>query len=118
MSQFSGAKVLKINNADPWDAVEANAKITGSYQAYGTRQTACVLMLVMHTGLLTLATSFFSSYTVGSTGFIYNMGNFAAMSLPLTDSVSLTVQRNGSNHFDTITVSDWAFFSFPSLIYP
>lgn len=38
ISQLSGAKVLHINGEDPFAAVNANAVITGSFQAFGTRQ--------------------------------------------------------------------------------
>lgn len=38
--QLSGARVILINGADPFEAVNANALVTGSYQAFGTRQNA------------------------------------------------------------------------------
>jgi hypothetical protein len=38
--QLSGARVLHINGADPFVAVNESAKITGSYQAFGTRQNS------------------------------------------------------------------------------
>lgn len=38
--QLSGAKVLQINGQDPFVAVNANALITGSFQALGTRQNS------------------------------------------------------------------------------
>ena len=38
--KLSGAKVLRINGADPFVAVNKNAKITGGYQAFGTRQNS------------------------------------------------------------------------------
>jgi hypothetical protein len=38
--QLSGAKVLKINGQDPFIAVNENAEVTGSYQAFGTRQNS------------------------------------------------------------------------------
>jgi len=38
--QLSGARVLRINGADPFDAVNENANITGGYQALGTRQNS------------------------------------------------------------------------------
>ena len=41
--QLNGAKVLLINGLDPYVSVNANTLITGSYQAYGTRQNAYVL---------------------------------------------------------------------------
>ncbi|THH30886.1 hypothetical protein EUX98_g3273 [Antrodiella citrinella] len=87
LSSLSGAKVLKINGADPFDAVDANALITGSFQGFGTRQN-----------------SFFATYNLGSTGFTYSMGNFGQLSLPLADSVTLEIQRNNSITVDTITL--------------
>lgn len=41
--QLSGAKVLQINGQDPFVAVNANALITGSFQALGTRQNSYVI---------------------------------------------------------------------------
>ncbi|KAH9478024.1 Peptidase S41 family protein ustP [Psilocybe cubensis] len=76
LSTLSGAKVLQINGQDPFVAVNANALITGSFQALGTRQN-----------------SFFSSYQRSTTGWNYVMGNFAQQSLPLSDSVTLTIVR-------------------------
>ncbi|KAF9479493.1 hypothetical protein BDN70DRAFT_932553 [Pholiota conissans] len=78
LESLSGAKVLLINGQDPFVAVNANALITGSFQALGTRQN-----------------SFFSSYQRASTGWNYVMGNFAQQSLPLSDSVTLTIVRTG-----------------------
>jgi hypothetical protein len=40
--QLSGAAVLSINDNPPFDAVNASAQITGSFQAFGTRQNSCV----------------------------------------------------------------------------
>ncbi|KAH8827598.1 hypothetical protein DL96DRAFT_1103752 [Flagelloscypha sp. PMI_526] len=34
LQSIAGAKVLSINNDDPWKAVDANAEITGSYQSF------------------------------------------------------------------------------------
>ncbi|KAI0074081.1 hypothetical protein K474DRAFT_1602120 [Panus rudis PR-1116 ss-1] len=87
LASLSGAKVLKINGDDPFVAVNANTKITGSFQGFGTRQLA-----------------FFSSYQRATTGWNYIMGNFAQQSLPLTDSVTLTIQRVNSTSQDTITL--------------
>lgn len=39
------------------------------------------------------------------------MGSFAQMSLPLADSVSLTVQRVNSSTIDTFTVRGIIFFA-------
>jgi hypothetical protein len=41
LSSLSGAQVLAINGKDPWDAVNANTLISGSYQALPTRQNLC-----------------------------------------------------------------------------
>jgi hypothetical protein len=38
--QLSGARVITINGKDPNVAVDANAKITGSFQGLGTRQNS------------------------------------------------------------------------------
>jgi len=78
VQQLSGAKVLAINGKNPWDAVNANADIVGGYQGYGTRQN-----------------SFFSSYRITAAGWTYVLGNFAQQSLPLSDSVTLTLIRDG-----------------------
>ncbi|SJK98440.1 uncharacterized protein ARMOST_01707 [Armillaria ostoyae] len=75
LQSLNGAKVLKINDQDPFVAVNANADVVGGYQAYGTRQNG-----------------FFSSYQRSTTGWSYVLGNFAQQSLPLSDSVKLSVQ--------------------------
>ncbi|KAK0452279.1 hypothetical protein EV421DRAFT_890075 [Armillaria borealis] len=75
LQSLNGAKVLKINDQDPFVAVNANADVAGGYQAYGTRQNG-----------------FFSSYQRSTTGWSYVLGNFAQQSLPLSDSVKLSVQ--------------------------
>ncbi|KAH8103013.1 hypothetical protein BXZ70DRAFT_889701 [Cristinia sonorae] len=87
LSTLSGAKVLLINGRNPLEAVDANALITGSFQGLGTRQN-----------------TFFATYNLGSGGFTYAMGNFGQMSLPLSDSVTLTIQRVNSRTIDTITL--------------
>ncbi|EJC99199.1 uncharacterized protein FOMMEDRAFT_148756 [Fomitiporia mediterranea MF3/22] len=87
LASLSGAKVLAINGKDPFVAVDANAAITGSFQGFGTRQN-----------------SFFSSYQRVDSGWNYVMGNFAQMSLPLADSVTLTVQRVNSSKTETFTL--------------
>ncbi|KIM40180.1 hypothetical protein M413DRAFT_446340 [Hebeloma cylindrosporum] len=84
LASLSGAKVLRINGMDPFVAVNENAKTTGSYQAFGTRQN-----------------SFFSSYRRGATGWQYSMGNFALQAHPLVDDVELTLQRVNSSVIDT-----------------
>ncbi|KAK0458953.1 uncharacterized protein EV420DRAFT_1541517 [Desarmillaria tabescens] len=75
LQSLNGAKVLKINDQDPFAAVNANAAIAGGFQADGTRQNG-----------------FFSSYQRSTTGWSYVLGNFAQQSLPLSDSVKLSVQ--------------------------
>ncbi|KAH8114000.1 hypothetical protein DFH11DRAFT_1509631 [Phellopilus nigrolimitatus] len=87
LASLSGAKVLAINSQDPFVAVDANAAITGSFEGFGTRQN-----------------SFFSSYQRVDAGWNYIMGNFAQMSLPLTDSVTLTVQRVNSSSNETFSL--------------
>ncbi|KAJ8516763.1 hypothetical protein ONZ45_g5979 [Pleurotus djamor] len=78
LESLNGARVLLINGLPPFNAVNDNAKITGSYQAFGTRQN-----------------SFFSSYQRAAGGWNYLMGNFAQQALPLSDNVILTVLRTG-----------------------
>ncbi|RDX51766.1 hypothetical protein OH76DRAFT_1346545 [Lentinus brumalis] len=87
LASLSGAKVLAINGLDPWLAVDANAKISGSFQGLATRELG-----------------FFSSYNAGASGWTYNVGQFAQQSLPLTDSVKLTVQRVNSTKIETVTL--------------
>ncbi|KAJ6595571.1 hypothetical protein DFH09DRAFT_1135002 [Mycena vulgaris] len=87
LESLSGAKVLLINGKPPFDAVNANALITGSFQALGTRQNA-----------------FFSSYARSTASFSYSMGNFAQQSLPLSDSADLVIQRVNQTKLDKITL--------------
>ncbi|KAJ7346724.1 hypothetical protein DFH08DRAFT_914726 [Mycena albidolilacea] len=87
LASLSGAKVLKINGQDPFIAVNENAEVTGSYQAFGTRQN-----------------SFFSSYSRGAKGWTYIMGNFAQQIHPLSDFVELTIQRVNSSVLDQLTI--------------
>ena len=47
---------------------------------------------------------FFSSYNRGETGWSYLMGSFAQQSLPLTDSVTLRIQRVNSTRVESVTV--------------
>ncbi|KAJ6583683.1 hypothetical protein B0H10DRAFT_2339210 [Mycena sp. CBHHK59/15] len=84
---LSGAKVLLINGRPPFEAVNADALITGTFQALGTRQH-----------------SFFSSYAYSTTNFAYSMGDFAQQSLPLDDSVDLVIQRVNQTKPDKITI--------------
>ncbi|KAG6872814.1 hypothetical protein C0995_006413 [Termitomyces sp. Mi166 len=83
LSSLSGAKVLLINEEDPFIAVNANALVTGGYQSFATRQN-----------------SFFASYHRGPKGWEYVMGNFAQQVHPLVDSVSLAIQRINSSTVD------------------
>lgn len=46
LEQLSGAQVLEINGKDPWDAVNANTLVAGSFQAFGTRQNGYVTEFV------------------------------------------------------------------------
>lgn len=43
VSKLSGAKVLAINGAPPFVAVDANALIAGSFQPLGTRENGLVV---------------------------------------------------------------------------
>ncbi|RDB24235.1 Peptidase S41 family protein ustP [Hypsizygus marmoreus] len=85
LSSLSGARVLLINDQDPFVAINQNALITGGYQAFSTRQN-----------------SFFSSYYRGPEHWLYSMGNFAQQVHPLIDSVRMTIQRVNSTSNDTI----------------
>ncbi|KAJ7754455.1 hypothetical protein B0H16DRAFT_1316217 [Mycena metata] len=87
LESLSGAKVVLLNGEPPFDAVNANALITGSFQPLGTRQN-----------------SFFSSYALSTTTFSYSLGNFAQQSLPLDDSVELVIQRVNETTLDKITL--------------
>ncbi|TEB34122.1 hypothetical protein FA13DRAFT_1753769 [Coprinellus micaceus] len=78
LESLNGAKVLLINGLDPYASVNANTLITGSYQGYGTRQNAYA------------GTTFWAT--------------FAQQSLPLADSVLLTIQRKGAVIPDTIVL--------------
>ncbi|KAJ8077341.1 hypothetical protein PM082_001771 [Marasmius tenuissimus] len=87
LESLSGARVLLIDGEDPWVAVNENAEVTGSYQAFGTRQN-----------------SFFSSYYRGDKGWMYTMGNFAQQIHPLKDDVTLTIRRVGSRTIDVVKI--------------
>ncbi|KAL0578755.1 hypothetical protein V5O48_003253 [Marasmius crinis-equi] len=87
LESLSGARVLLIDGEDPWVAVNKNAKVTGSYQAFGTRQN-----------------SFFSTYYRGDKGWMYSMGNFAQQIHPLKDEVTLTIRRVNSRTIDVVTL--------------
>jgi len=79
LASFDGATVLLINGLDPWIAVDKNAAVQGSYQGAAQRQNG-----------------FFSSYVASTTGWTYRVGDFAGRSLPVWDSVTLTVLKKGS----------------------
>ncbi|KZV95737.1 hypothetical protein EXIGLDRAFT_734781 [Exidia glandulosa HHB12029] len=87
LPSFNGAQVLLINGLDPWIAVDQNAAVQGSFQAHATRQNA-----------------FFASYTLADSGWTYRMGDFAQRSLPLVDSITLTVLKKGKIIPETVTV--------------
>ena len=52
------------------------------------------------------ARRFFASYQRGASGWNYILGNFAQQSLPLADSATLTILRNGQKRSESITVSE------------
>ncbi|KDR75803.1 hypothetical protein GALMADRAFT_248517 [Galerina marginata CBS 339.88] len=87
LASLSGAKVFLIDGEEPFVAVNENAKVTGGYQSFATRQN-----------------SFFASYQRGAEGWQYSMGNFALKAHPLVDSVELTVQRVNSSTKDTFEI--------------
>ncbi|KAM5543570.1 hypothetical protein V8D89_002821 [Ganoderma adspersum] len=84
LESLSGARVIAINGHDPWLAVDENAAVSGSFQGFGTRQNG-----------------FFASYSID---WAYNFGQFAQQSLPLSDSVDLTIQRVNSSKVQTVTI--------------
>ncbi|TFY58144.1 hypothetical protein EVJ58_g6598 [Rhodofomes roseus] len=78
---LSGAEVLSIDGETPFATVNASAVQTGRMQAFATRQNM-----------------FFSSYGRTEAGWVYYFGDFAAQSLPLKDSVALTLRiQSGSD---------------------
>ncbi|KIY48535.1 hypothetical protein FISHEDRAFT_43153 [Fistulina hepatica ATCC 64428] len=87
LESLSGAKVVLINGEDPWAAVDANAAVAGSFQSVGTRQNG-----------------YFASYVVVQSYWKYVLGQFAQLSLPLNDSVTMTVQLTNSTSNDTFTL--------------
>ncbi|KAM5541660.1 hypothetical protein V8D89_004641 [Ganoderma adspersum] len=84
LESLSGARVIAINGHDPWLAVDENAAVSGSFQGFGARQNG-----------------FFASYSID---WAYNFGQFAQQSLPLSDSVDLTIQRVNSSKVQTVTI--------------
>ncbi|KAF8897024.1 hypothetical protein CPB84DRAFT_1681804 [Gymnopilus junonius] len=93
LASLSGAKVFLVDGQDPFVAVDDNAKTTGGYQSFATRQN-----------------SFFASYLRGPDGWQYSMGNFALKAHPLVDSVELTVQRMNSTTNDTFSIPFYSRF--------
>jgi hypothetical protein len=87
LASLSGAQVLAINGQDPWAAADANAAISGGYQQFGTRQNG-----------------FFASYNRAASNWSYILGQFAQQSLPLSDSVTLTIKRVNSTKVETVTI--------------
>ncbi|KAJ7501967.1 hypothetical protein B0H11DRAFT_2171208 [Mycena galericulata] len=77
LESLSGAKVLLIDGKPLFDAINANALITGGFEPFGTRQN-----------------SFFSSYVRSTSDWAYNMA----------DSVDLVIQRVNQTNPDVITL--------------
>ncbi|KAG8802766.1 hypothetical protein FRC18_007451, partial [Serendipita sp. 400] len=87
-TKYAGARVIAIDDLDPWWAVDQSAAVIGSYQGKSSRQN-----------------SFFSSYIRAATEWSYRMGDFAARSLPPTkDYVKMTVIPVNSTRWETIKV--------------
>lgn len=93
LHRLSGARVLAINGADPWVAIDANAEIAGGYQAFTTRQNG-----------------FFASYRASS-GWDYMMGNFAQLTHPLLDSVDLILRLTNETGTTALTLPYRSRFS-------
>ncbi|KAH7099981.1 hypothetical protein BKA62DRAFT_707898 [Auriculariales sp. MPI-PUGE-AT-0066] len=87
LTSFDGAEVVQINGIDPWAAVDANARLTGSGQGFSQRQN-----------------KFFATYSLASTGWTYNMGEFASLALPTADKVELMIIKKNSIQPITVTV--------------
>jgi hypothetical protein len=87
LASLSGAEVLAIDGKDPWAAVDANAAVSGGYQAHGTRQNA-----------------FFASYSRGPTGWTYVLGQFAQRALPDRDAVTLTLRRVNATESEDVII--------------
>ncbi|CAE6473612.1 unnamed protein product [Rhizoctonia solani] len=84
LTEFNGAQLVSINGQDPWTAVDTYAATAGGFQAKTTRQNG-----------------FFSSYDLWD----YSMGGFAQAALPpSSDTVSLTLIRNGTTSQETYEV--------------
>ncbi|TFK66897.1 hypothetical protein BDN72DRAFT_843673 [Pluteus cervinus] len=87
LASLSGAKIIAINGRPPFDSVNANAAISGSYEGLGTRQSA-----------------YFSSYRRTPRGWNYVLGKFAEQGLPLDDQVTLTILRTNQTRPDVVTI--------------
>lgn len=87
-TKYAGAKVIAIDDFDPWYAVDQSASVIGAWQGRSQRQN-----------------SFFSSYIRAATEWSYRMGDFAARSLPpAKDYVKMTVIPVNSTRWETIKV--------------
>ncbi|KDQ06430.1 hypothetical protein BOTBODRAFT_141061 [Botryobasidium botryosum FD-172 SS1] len=91
-AKYSGAKIINIDGKDPWQVVDENAAVTGTYQAHAPRQNL-----------------FFSRYTAGSWDYV--MGDFASQGLPLVDSVTLLVLPTGASKPEQIKVPFRSLFN-------
>ncbi|KDQ06441.1 hypothetical protein BOTBODRAFT_181596 [Botryobasidium botryosum FD-172 SS1] len=80
-AKYSGAKVLQIDGKDPWQVVDENAAVTGSFQTHASRQNL---------------------YNAGT--WAYSLGDFASRSLPLVDSVTLLVLPTDATEPEQIIV--------------
>ena len=102
-AKLSGATVLAIDGADPFVAANETSLVVGGFQSFGTRQNAyvwstlcsacCRSTKVYH---MLYSPRYFSDYMLAATGWSYLFGNFAQMSRPLVDSVTLEIQRINS----------------------
>ena len=100
--------MLLINGRLPFDAVNANAQIAGSYQALGTRQNGSVHFVSLLRNIYKpFMIRFFASYTLGPSTWNYLMGNFAQQGLPLDDEAVLLVQKVNSILPEIVVVSGW-----------
>ncbi|KAH8091645.1 hypothetical protein BXZ70DRAFT_1011051 [Cristinia sonorae] len=90
LAALSGAKVIKINHQDPFDVLEEHARTVGQYESLDAREK-----------------SFFASYSINAdliSTDVFEFGDFARRAWPLDDSVTLTIERNGTNKEETITL--------------
>ena len=101
--RLSGARVLSINGAHPYESVDSNPFITGGYQGLGTRQNRFVILIYV-LQVTNQHFSYFSSYQRVTTGRNYTIGSFAQQSLPIIDEATLTVLPVNKPHPETFTV--------------